>query len=790
MALKAFMAIAGILALIQTGWTASYSVKADTGVVLLWQSKAGYWAAVKDSAAVGLTDSLFVDDKYAATLKSTQGLSLMLRGESRICLTGNDSAVTVHFDQGQLFLKKDETAQPKSITIAAQGCLFTPVGTAAAIKLTKAGEPTVAVVRGKVLVESPKGQTVVVEAGTFGTYSPTTAAFKQGKIPPEALAGLEKWSGVSLEQPVVTSQTAASDSSKSHKDGAQTASAPEVGAVTSAPLAQTSPATPSATHEAQSVNNAASVQPAAVSQGSPAVESEKAKNEPAEGKKEAPEKERSGAGATAVTWEVSAFSVTVNREQWTRLAISPDIPIWKFGLGLDIECFLDEKGNFSQKAWEFGDSTWYTSLIRKIKYIRFGHENDPFFAKVGGLSSVTLGYGFIVDRFSNMLHYPDQKLLGVQVYLNNIGPLGVTLQTMTPDVMEFKDNGGIAAARLALCPLKPMNLPLLSGLSVGATYATDLNQFAPARSWSYPGKIWDKNGNGKVDWDWAYQHEDSASVKRNQTSGIVDSASTHYAKLDTGYRDTVQQYALLGGDIGIPLIKNVMLSLDIYGQVGVVADSNMFKSKRTGWGFGAPGVRLSLGPLVAQAEYRHVSGRFIPGYFDPYYMDERLQRYPQPMSRSQWLDSLKRGAADLDGVFGELSMNFFNVIDVGGSYQYMAGSNDALDQRFEARGSIGEAILKRLPKITKLETYFFKTAINRTVVVYYPSGAVYRPKGGQPVYDDFFEQTPTLFWGYRVGFEIAKGASLIWDTRYGYEWDQNYRLVSNNNMCIGTVITF
>jgi hypothetical protein len=94
--------------------------------------------------------------------------------------------------------------------------------------------------------------------------------------------------------------------------------------------------------------------------------------------------------------------------------------------------------------------------------------------------------------------------------------------------------------------------------------------------------------------------------------------------------------------------------------------------------------------------------------------------------------------------------------------------------------------------------YFYKTHINRTVVVYklYKTrdGSVIKPflQNGKPIHDEFFEQTPTLFWGYRIGVEIAKGASLIWDTRYGYQWSSTYpyRLIPNNNISIGTAITF
>ena len=174
-------------------------------------------------------------------------------------------------------------------------------------------------------------------------------------------------------------------------------------------------------------------------------------------------------------------------------------------------------------------------------------------------------------------------------------------------------------------------------------------------------------------------------------------------------------------------------------------------------------------------------------------MDERLIRYPSPVAKSDALSSV-----DLDGIFGSIGMNLMNLVMVDGSYQYMAGASDQLDQRFEAKGCIGDAILKRIPKINKAEMYFYKTNINRTVVEYklYKTrdGAVIKPylRNGKPTYDEFFEQTPTLFWGYRIGVEITKGASLIWDTRYGYQWSSSYpyRLVPYNNISIGTAITF
>jgi len=49
---------------------------------MLWQAKTNYWAAIKDSAAVGFSDSLYVDDKYSATLSMGKGCALLIKGKA------------------------------------------------------------------------------------------------------------------------------------------------------------------------------------------------------------------------------------------------------------------------------------------------------------------------------------------------------------------------------------------------------------------------------------------------------------------------------------------------------------------------------------------------------------------------------------------------------------------------------------------------------------------------------------------------------------------------------------
>jgi hypothetical protein len=760
---------------------AALSIRPDSGVVLVWQKKASAWIAVKDSAALSYGDSLYLDDQYTGHMLFGRGCSMLVRGELRLCISGADTAAEVHLDQGSLFFKREAGAEISNVKIVLRNCTFTPQGTAAGIKYSKQGEPTVAVLEGAVKLESPKGEALTVTPGNFGTYDPVAGAFKQGALPPETVAFLEKWSGTKLAQPGQSAAPQAAAPSQPPPQAAP-AVAPAAAAAGAQSVQASSPQQP-AKLEAKKAE-AAPPTPAVAAQAAaqpPAENKEKAKEEkPKEEKKpQAPSN-----AAPGITWEISAGSVTVDGKQWTRIAISPDIPIWKFGVCLDVELFIDPDGKFSDKGWQFDNENALQSILRKIRYIRFGHENDPLFVKLGGLSSVTLGYGFVVDRFTNMLHYPDQKLVGLQFDLNNISPLGITLQTVVPDFNDFKNDGGIVAGRLAVCPLKMTSIPFLSKLSIGATYATDLNQYADARTWHYLGNIKDKNNNGTTDWDWAYMQarslQDSLAIQRAITMGIVDDPSTKYQTPDTVYRDSTSRYAELGGDVGMPIITSDFLGLDVYGQAAVVADTVMFKKERTGWGFGAPGVALRAGPFSARVEYRHTQGSFIPGYFDEYYFDERLQRYPVVETRSQDIGMTYPAGTGLNGVFGTFGFDIVNVFLLNGTYQYLAGKNSTKDQRFEATGGLGDALLKRIPKITKAEVYYYKTGIGSTDMGIGTSTVTY---------DKFFDKTPSMYYGYRIGIGITQGASIIFDTRYGYAWQGNL-LVPNNNILLQTAITF
>jgi len=468
--------IVKLCALVVLGYCACASAliaRVDSGQAMVWQKATGAWAPIVDSVDIAAGDSLGSDQAMSAILRLSDGCALLVKGPCRVSSDGADAAARIGLVQGEVLLRRDPALQPTEVQIAAKGCIFTPVGTVAAVKFTKAGEPTTAVLKGKMKMTGPDGNSVTVDAGNVGTFDANNA-FKQGKLPANALAALEKWSGVKYEAAATEPSPAPAQPA-----AAALAPAPATPAAAPAPTPAAEPAKAAETgakpsdgaNAVASSGTEPSAAPADTSTTAPAKDADKEKKDKAAGDKP--------------VWGLSAGPVTVGDEIWTRICFSGDIPLWKFGIGLDVELFLNADGQFDSKGWEFGKNTWQETMFRKIRYLRFGHENDHLFVKFGGLEQVTLSHGLVVDRFTNMLHYPDQKLLGLQFYLNDLTEVGLSLQTVIADFLDFRDDGGVIAGRLALKPLKFTKAPIIKGLDIGVLGVTDLNQYAPARHWNY-----------------------------------------------------------------------------------------------------------------------------------------------------------------------------------------------------------------------------------------------------------------------------------------------------------------
>lgn len=704
------------------------------------------------ASVMKIIDTARIDNQDTVLLLETPDVECVLADSIRLfmkdscCFAVNkkDNKISLNFIKGQLlFVKKPPF--DSLFLVESRTCQFIPTGTTAAFKLTKAGNPSVAVVKGMIRMKKNDGVFSDVSEGMYATYNAAANALEPARpIPLQTLAALQAWSEKTPAKPPEDVQSAPKDNSAlavKPAEPVKTAQPVSVEKKADATRQPPPPAQDTAKNEKEPAQQQAQ---APVNQEQPAAkQADSAKAE--EEKKEEKKKDKA-------VWEVGAGFVTVDNVQWTRIVFGVDIPIWRFGVGLDIEVFMDQKGNFSNKAWDFSSGRKAgESLLRKIKYVRFNHEADPVFVKLGGLDNVTFGYGFIVDRFTNMLNYPGEKYLGMQFYLNDISPIGITLQTCIPDFMDFGNDGGILAGRLAFRPLKKTSIPILNGVTLGGTVATDLNQYAPAREWDFSlnGSKWDKDDDGITDSTYLSDTYGKLSfydsiVRYHKRIGDYDTRVEH---ADEWVKTEVDPVTVIGADLGIPIVKTKLLALDVYAHGGVTVDDESDSKFYKGWGFGAPGVAVTLGPVRAMVEYRHIKDKFTPAYFGPYYFDERIT--PENTHPITIKEQLLRNV-ELNGVYGSLGVSIAGFVLVSGSYQWLGGDNQK-DQRLEADAEVGEKIIKFIPKITKAQLFYSQTDIDR----------------------NFFYQTPTTYWGYRLGVEVLSSAYILWETRYGWDAQLN-----------------
>ncbi len=465
-----------------------------------------------------------------------------------------------------------------------------------------------------------------------------------------------------------------------------------------------------------------------------------------------------------MTIQGSFGTVTMDGVQWQRFSFRPDIPIGNFGVGLDVELFVDNEGRISDEGWNFSNKnkTWDT-LLRKIYYIRYGKSLDRIYMRAGALDDVTLGYGLVMDGYRNTLNYPAEKKVGFDFAVRDIGTFGIDIHGILNSFGDLKNKGLVAGGRIAAKPLKPIDNFLLSKLTFGVTFVRDINQFAGLKDSDddgYPdfqdgfpddSDLWlDTDGDGITDYidlNGIRTHIDRDA----DGDGLTDSWYTDQIGVPT-LDDSVETaniinieenrngISVFGFDAGFPLLEGP-LHLDIYGQFSKIHTGD--KNIKGGWGTGVPGLMLRTERFRGQIEYRHFEGRFRPGYFDNLYDHDRVIFVGNSVITKEMtlLDDI------LNGFYGKVGYNFYDLFFAEAGYQYMTGDNTYQDIIGVARVLSG--LLESIPKITVLEAYFYNRFID-------------------PDQYDLFEFTGNTLYGTRIGFSLTPGMSVVWNTRYTF----------------------
>ncbi len=441
-------------------------------------------------------------------------------------------------------------------------------------------------------------------------------------------------------------------------------------------------------------------------------------------------------GGLGITMNGAVGASVINGVNYQFFSFRPDISIGKFGIGLDLSLYFDSDGNIRKEDW---DQT--ADIVEKIYYVRWGLPGDPFYIRAGNLSPVTLGYGLIMRRYTNSIEWPSVRRVGMQMEVHT-GSVGV--ETVIGNFREL-ESPGLVAARVTY------DLDLILPLRVGLNAAHDGNQYLGAKDEDNDG-IPDRNDvfHGKDDIEFSRQIR--AEVGDAGAQRLVDiGAIPDIFNLPPTIKDLKDPVTVLGLDVGLPLIQAEIFSLWTYAQAAQIIDYGM--------GIAAPGLVFTMGPFHAGAEYRIFGKHFRGDYFDMSYETSRVF-WDEALDSLRTKESLLDSLPSANGIWADMGMTFFGLVEIYGSYQNMSYDGGESTQGVYASGGLKGGLI---PKITKAEAYF-----------------------QQPDAKELFSTTSdgTVI-GYKVGYEIGQGVSIIYDNKSIYHNGKATKI-----MTIETALTF
>lgn len=266
-------------------------------------------------------------------------------------------------------------------------------------------------------------------------------------------------------------------------------------------------------------------------------------------------------------------------DNWSKLALRPEIAFGKFGMGLDLTLRFQfsNTGSSPLRIYEpdwipnynGNGTTIFDLYLPKILYIRYGHQwEDPFYIKMGSISDFSLGNGLVMDNYANTKFLPQTRLFGIQLGLDgslfNFPYAGI--EALTGNVSKFDVIGGRVY-------LKPLGFAkgLLGRLQIGAM-------------------------------------------------GVYDKDPLVYlSAADAAAYPPTQPIYVIGADVTLPVLQGGLFSLTTFAEGAREFNEAMGA---------AAGIRGKILRFIEYgAQVRFFQAGFIPAYFDSNYDLYRADRF-------------------------------------------------------------------------------------------------------------------------------------------------------------------
>ena len=421
-------------------------------------------------------------------------------------------------------------------------------------------------------------------------------------------------------------------------------------------------------------------------------------------------------------------AATIDGKIYNQISFRPEITIKKLGLGLDINLYIDENGEIYSKNWLFKDvETSFQTIMDKIYYVRWGNRSDNFYFRAGSLTSVTLGYGALVERYSNSMEYPQVKKIGLDLIYGNDKIKFEYIQS------DFKSIPSLMALHTTFNVAPRAN--------IFSTVAHDLNQLA--RLDEIPSNL---NYDDFID----------------MCSGLLDNHPD--IDCEAEYQQEINQSDYDGKDeiSGISIGADYVLTekISLYTEwaqlIGKTPnDSNL------GSGIIFPGLSYRFKNGRFQIEGRHVlSNNFIFNYWDRSYDVQRAV----PITNGYYTkESTLEGYGAMHGLYSYFTYDILKIMNFLVGYQDLQKDGNS-SRSFTSSININPNLI---PKVKKIE-------------LFYQNNNVSNP----------FKLEIGSIHGYDIGVEASDRMTITYQSRTTYRLNQSGDLEPIRIMQLDTQFDF
>lgn len=450
-------------------------------------------------------------------------------------------------------------------------------------------------------------------------------------------------------------------------------------------------------------------------------------------------------------------SATIDGVIYNQLALRPEFRFGKLGVGLDMVIYIDNEGNFRKEEWDE-----VSDIADKFLYIRWAEKSDPFWFKLGALEGITLGYGGILSGYSNMMEFPSVRRVGINTGVNFAG---FGAEIFMANVKDFARGGTLVGLRGTYTISKKIPLVL------GVNYITDINQFSGLKDRdddTYPdffddfpdsSKLWnDTDGDGIPDPHAGLDSSrwDIDADGDNLLSSLHGGTDVEELKPEPFSIEKNKSFATgIAFDIGYPILRTKSVSVDLYAEYNMLSfpaiDTQQFKRiERKGSGITIPGIRTNLFKFLnITFEYRIKREYFVPQFFDQAYDLNRVVAIEDEQGFVVYTKDMlvfkdESSKINSSGFFGSAGINIFNLAQLNASYTSMVA--DTIE--FNSFSAFASLNAENIPKLSEASAFY------------------QRNNEKNPF--DFRNPSVNTILGYRVGYELSKGVSLVWDFRQFY----------------------